>query len=73
VADATLLEKAGIPAACVITQPFVRAGDAMARRNHFVNYKVALLPHPIGNLKPDQIKQRALEALPQVIGILGLE
>jgi hypothetical protein len=73
VADATILEKSGIPAAAVITMPFVRAADAMARRNHFPSYQVALLPHPIGNLSPAQVKQRALEVLPQVTGILGLE
>jgi hypothetical protein len=32
-----------------------------------------MVPHPIGNLNPDQIKQRAREVLPQVIEILGLE
>ena len=71
-ADATILEKNGIPAACLITTPFVRAGAAMARRNHFANYQVALVPHPIGNLTPEQVKQRALEVLPQVIEILEL-
>ena len=45
----------------------------MARRNHYPDYKYATVPHPIGNLKPEQIKQRAEEALPQIIEILGLE
>jgi hypothetical protein len=73
VADATLLEKRGVPAACVITHQFTRAANAMARRNDYPDFKYALVPHPIGNLKPDQIKQRAREVLPQVIEILGLE
>jgi len=30
------------------------------------------MPHPIGNLKPEQIRQRAREVLPQVLAILGL-
>jgi hypothetical protein len=72
VADATILEKSGIPAACLITNPFVRAAEAMARRNHFPSYRVALVPHPIGNLAPDQVRRRALEVLPQVVDILGL-
>lgn len=72
-ADATLFEKRGIPSACVITHQFTRAGNAMARRNGYPDFKYAMVPHPIGNLKPDQIKQRALEVLPQVIEILGLE
>jgi len=73
VADATLFEKRGVPTACVITHQFTRAGNAMARRNGYPDYKYAMVPHPIGNLKPEQIKQRALEVLPQVIEILGLE
>jgi hypothetical protein len=73
VADATLLEKRGVPTACVITHQFTRSGNAMARRNGYPDFKYAMVPHPIGHLKPDQIKQRALEVLPQVIEILGLE
>jgi hypothetical protein len=73
VADATLLEKRGVPTACVITHQFTRAANAMARRNDYPDYKYAMVPHPIGNLKPEQIRQRALEVLPQVIEILGLE
>ena len=72
-ADATLFEKRGIPTACVITHQFTRAGNAMARRNGYPDFKYAMVPHPIGNLKPEQIKQRALEVLPQVVEILGLE
>jgi hypothetical protein len=73
VADATNFEKRGIPAACVITHQFTRSGSAMARRNGYPDFKYAMVPHPIGNLKPEQIKQRALEVLPQVVEILGLE
>lgn len=72
-ADATILEKRGVPTAAVITHQFVRAANAMARRNDYPDYKYAMVPHPIGNLKPEQIRQRALEALPQIIEILGLE
>jgi hypothetical protein len=57
----------------VITHQFTRAANAMARRNDYPDYKYAMVPHPIGNLKPEQIRQRALEVLPQVIEILGLE
>jgi hypothetical protein len=45
----------------------------MARRNGYPDFKYAMVPHPIGNLKEQQIKQRAEEVLPQVIEILGLE
>jgi hypothetical protein len=72
VADGTIFEKRGIPAAAIITTAFTHSADAMARRHDFLNYRYAMVSHPIGNLKPDQIKERAAEALPQVLAILGL-
>lgn len=72
-ADGTILEKRGIPAVAIVTSPFTRVADVMARRNGYRAYRYAVMPHPIGNLKPDQVRQRALEVLPQVLAILGLE
>jgi hypothetical protein len=73
VADGTIFEKRGIPAASIVTEPFVRAGDAMAKRHDYPDFKYAKMPHPIGNLRPDQIRQRAEQVLPQVLEILGLD
>lgn len=71
-ADGTIFERLGIPAAVLVTEPFRRAGDAMAKRQGFPGYRYATMPNPIGNLTPEQIKQRAREVLPQVLAILGL-
>jgi hypothetical protein len=73
VADGTIFEKRGIPAATIVTAPFVRAADAMAKRHDFPDYKYAMMQHPIGNLKQDQIRERAEQVLPQILEILGLE
>jgi len=72
VADGTIFEKRGIIAAAIVTDPFLRTADSMARRHGFVNYRYAQMPHPIGNLKPEQIRERAEAVLPQVLQILGL-
>ena len=72
-ADGTIFEKKGIVAASVITDPFIKTANSMARRHGFPEYRYAQMPHPIGNLKPEQIKQRAREVLPQVMEILGLK
>jgi hypothetical protein len=72
VADGTAFEKRGVPAASIVTAPFTRAGDAMAKRQGYPNYRYAMMSHPIGNLKPEQIRERAREVLPQVLEILGL-
>lgn len=71
-ADGTAFEKRGIPAAAIVTAPFVRAGDAMAKRQGYPDYRYATMVHPIGNLRPEQVRQRAQEVLPQVLEILGL-
>ncbi len=71
-ADGTIFEQRGVPAASIVTAPFTRAGNAMAKRQGFPNYRYATMTHPIGNLRPEQIKQRAAEVLPQVLTILGL-
>jgi hypothetical protein len=72
VADGAIFEKRGIVAASIVTHTFIRAADAMAKRHGFPNYKYAIMPNPIGNLKPDQVIQRAEEVLPQVLEIIGL-
>ena len=72
-ADGTIFEKRGIPAATIVTAPFVRAANAMARRHDYPDYVYAMMPHPIGNLREDQIKERAKDVLPQILKILGLD
>jgi hypothetical protein len=45
----------------------------MARVQGFPGYQYAIITHPISNLDRDQIRARALQALPEVLEILGLE
>ncbi len=71
-ADGTIFERKGIQAAAILTDTFRRPGDAMARVQGFANYEYAMITHPISSLIPDQIRQRAEQALPQVLSILGL-
>jgi hypothetical protein len=73
VADGTIFEKKGIQAAAILTDTFRRPGDAMARVQGFPNYQYVTIKHPISSLNEDQVRQRAEEALPQVLSILGLE
>jgi hypothetical protein len=72
VADGTIFEERGLPAAAVITDSFRRTGESMARRRGFPDYRYVVVTNPIGSLKPDQIRQRAEEALPQVLEVLGI-
>jgi len=73
VADGTIFEKRGIPAAAIVTTRFVHTADMMARRHGFPGYRYAQVPHPIGNLTAAQVRERASEVLPDVLAILGLD
>ena len=57
--DAIAFEKRGIPAAAVITEPFVPTALAIARLGGMPEYPVAVIPHPVGSLDPEQIAARA--------------
>jgi hypothetical protein len=72
VADGTIFEERGLEAAAIITDSFKRTGDSMARRRGFPNYKYVIVTNPIGSLGPEGVRQRAEEALPQVLEILGI-
>ena len=71
-ADGTIFEKKGIQTAAILTDTFGRPGDAMARVQGFSDYRYALITHPISSLNPEQVRERAQQALPQILSILGL-
>jgi hypothetical protein len=59
VLDAISFEKRGIPAAAVITEPFLPTAEAMARLAGMPGYPVVAIPHPIGSLGPAEVAERA--------------
>ena len=71
-ADGTIFEERGLQAAAVITDSFHATARAMARVRGFPEYRVAAVTNPIGSLDRDGVKQRARQALPQVLEILGI-
>ena len=72
-ADGTTLERKGVQTATILTDTFRRPGDAMARVQGFVDFRYAVITHPISSLDAEQIRERARAALPDVLAILGLE
>ena len=68
-----MFERKGIQTAAVLTDTFKKPGDAMARVQGFLNYRYAVIPHPISSLSPEQVREHAQRALPEVLAILGLE
>jgi hypothetical protein len=59
VLDAIGFEKRGIPAAAIVTAPFVPTADAMARLSGMPGYAYAVVAHPIGSLAPADLAARA--------------
>ena len=68
--DGIVFEKAGIPAASIVTDVFEGTGRAMAVAWGVPNYKVLALPHPIANLTDAQLEQRAREIAPEIVKLL---
>ena len=65
--DAINLEKRGIPSSVLVTRPFDSQARSMAVLMGLPNYGYALIDHPMGSLKREEVMGRAEAALPQVL------
>jgi hypothetical protein len=61
------LEAMGVPAIAICTEPFCSGAKAMAALGGMPDYPFAVVQHPIGSLTEAQLRERAVEAAPQVI------
>ncbi len=68
--DSIVFEQQGVPSASIVTHVFIVTGKAMARTWGVPDFKFLVLPHPIANLTPEQMDQRAAEITPQVVDLL---
>ncbi len=57
--DAIFFEKRGIPAAVIITAPFVPTAVGIAELAGMPDYPHATIPHPVGSLSAAEVCQRA--------------
>jgi len=70
VLDAISFEKRGIPAAAVITSPFIPTAEAMARLAGMPGYPYAVAPHPFGSLTPAEVAERAEQLVERIESLL---
>ncbi|WP_236791810.1 UGSC family (seleno)protein [Amycolatopsis sp. GM8] len=70
---ATDLEISGVPTVAICTEPFLASGAAMAKRRGIPGYEFARVQHPVSSLEASEIAERAQEALPQVLSLLGID
>jgi hypothetical protein len=70
VADGLALEDAGVPAVVVCSDAFVVTADAMAALQGSPGYRYVQIPHPLAPLGPEQVRGRAVAALPAIVATL---
>ena len=68
--DGILLERAGIPAVSIITDPFHDTGQEMAASWGLPHYRFLEMPHPIANLTAEELDQAADALIQPVLNLL---
>ena len=70
VADGIILEQGGIPAVVICTDAFTASADAMARIRGVPGYHYLTVPHPMANLTPEGVRDKAAAAVPEIVAML---
>jgi hypothetical protein len=70
VLDAINLEKQGIPAVAVVTEPFARTAAVLAELNGLPGYPFVVVPHPFGSLDVAAARARADAAVAPIERLL---
>lgn len=68
--DTVELERRGIPAVALVTQPFLGIARSQAAALGLKSVRVVGMEHPLDGLEPMGVRERARAALAQVIGEL---
>ncbi len=70
VADGLALEAAGVPAVVICSDAFSVTADAMAALQGTPGYHYVQTPHPVAPLGPEELHERAVAALPEIVATL---
>ena len=54
----------------ICTEPFVSSAETMAMLGGIPGYPYVMLPHPLGSLDQDALREKAIQAAPKVLQIL---
>ena len=66
------METRGLRAAVVCTEPFLDTAKEICEARGVPDYSFAVVAHPIGSLRGEELEARAEAALPVVLEILGI-
>ena len=64
------MERAGVPAIAIVTEPFRPTGEAMTAAWGMAGYAFLATPHPIANLTDSELDERADRLLEAVQTLL---
>ncbi|WP_221585470.1 UGSC family (seleno)protein [Microbacterium sp. G2-8] len=67
VADGIAFERAGLPAAVVLTDAFEMTGRTMAGVQGVPGYEWITTEHPMASLTGDEVRERARRLLPEIV------
>lgn len=73
VADGILLERLGVPTVSITSDSFYMSGQAMAMVQGFPGFDFCAVEHPMASLTAEEVRERALTVLPEVLRIFGVE
>ena len=71
--DAMTLEGKGIPTLVICTNPFLNSAHVHARTFGQTDFRPVGIPHPLGGLKPEAVKERAESILDEIVAALTQE
>jgi hypothetical protein len=64
------MERHGVPACAVLTEPFKASGKAMALAQGFPDYPFVVIPHPISAVESKELEDRAEQIVEKVYSLL---
>ena len=68
--DGIQFEKRGLPAAVICTEPFVSSAVAMSKMGGISEFPFAVVPHPLGSLDENSLRERTKEVAGDIVKIL---
>jgi hypothetical protein len=71
VLDAIAAEKMGVPAAAVITAPFIPTAQAAAKLGGIPGYPCAVIAHPIASDSEEALRAKAEQIVHQCVEIIA--